>query len=96
MPTAADLPGDVTGDGSDAFNEDLGRILLGECGREPGPARGQTAGLKEVLRRARPLVEELHRLARQVGWQAGAVPDQARRFQALVASLADLVRGRGR
>jgi hypothetical protein len=84
------LLADGPDDGLEALNEDLGRILLGEgCGSHRDRRK---PGLKEVLRQARPLVEELARLARQMEWQAEGVPPQARRFRNLAASLADLMR----
>jgi hypothetical protein len=86
-----------------ALNEDLARILLGE-GRseEIGEADGD-ADLKEIFRQARPLVEELAQLARQMEWQteleprperAGEVSPQALRFRTLAVTLSDLIQRR--
>jgi hypothetical protein len=52
----------------DAFNEDLSHILLGEDPpsrtRPPAPP----PDLEELLRRARPLVQELVALVQQFQW----------------------------
>jgi hypothetical protein len=79
-----------------ALNEDLSRILLDEP--RPG-AEAAALGPEDFLRQARPLVEELARLARQLEWnadhqhvraRAGEMPPEARRIRALAAALTDI------
>jgi hypothetical protein len=87
--------GEPADDRGDALNEDLSRILLGEfllCGAPPD---GPPAPSEEVLRQARPLLDELARIARELEGStehtADGVKAEARRIRHIVAVLADLL-----
>jgi hypothetical protein len=58
-----------------AFNEDVSRILLGEPLPWREGAGAPAIGPEDFVRQARPLIEELTQLARQLEW--GADPESA-------------------
>ncbi len=82
-------------DHGDAFNEDLCRILLGDflLVKTSGTAAGSPP--EDVLRHARPLLDELARIAREFEWEPDRSPEavqaNARRLRDIVATLADLL-----
>jgi hypothetical protein len=84
-------------EGSDALNEDISRILLGEPLRRRSRSTDPPLALEDFLRQARPLIEELTRLAQRVacdgegrgGGRDGKTLPAARRLQVLAHALAD-------
>jgi hypothetical protein len=82
-----------------ALNDDLSRILLDEPRPWRSGAEAPALGLEDFLRQARPLVEELARLARQLEWnaqgqharaRAGEMRPEARRIRAIATALTDI------
>jgi hypothetical protein len=79
-----------------ALNEDLSRILLGEPPPWRQGAGAPALGPEDFLRQARPLIEELTQLARQLEWGAdveqdlartGEMPPEARRIRDIATAL---------
>jgi hypothetical protein len=79
----------------DALNEDLSRILLGECLPLRIHPDAPPGGLGDLLRQARPLAEELARVARRLEGKADRAPKEvtadARRIREVAAALSDLL-----
>jgi hypothetical protein len=79
----------------DAFNEDLARILLGESLPLRASGTPPASDCVDVLRQARPLAEDLARLARQLEASAvRAAPEmtrEIRRIREVATSLAEIL-----
>jgi hypothetical protein len=83
-----------------AFNEDLSRILLGEPLPWREGANAPAIGPEDFLRQARPLIEELAQLARQLEWGAdleqarartGEMPPEARHVWEITTALRNVL-----
>jgi hypothetical protein len=86
--------GEPADDHTDAINEDLSRILLGEF-LLLGAHVDMAGPSEDVRRQARPLLEELTRIARRIEWDTGRSADEVqtdgRRLRQIAATLTDLL-----